>query len=68
MRRFWLRLWNVLRPHRADGGLERELLAHLTILQDDFERRGMSPEDARRAARISLGGIEIGRASCRERV
>src|SRR3954471_18958334 len=58
MRRFWLRLWNVLRPHRADGGLKRELLAHLTILQDDFERRGMSPEDARRAARISLGGIE----------
>ena len=58
MRRFWLRLWNVLRPHRADGDLERELLAHLTILQDDFERRGMSTEDARRAARMSLGGIE----------
>jgi len=58
MRRFWHRLWNVLRPHRADGDLERELLAHLTILQDDFERRGMTTEDARRAARMSLGGIE----------
>jgi macrolide transport system ATP-binding/permease protein len=36
----------------------REIDAHLTLLQDEFERQGMSPEDARRAARRTYGGLE----------
>jgi predicted permease len=58
LKRFIRRLVNVLRGSRADEHLSRELEAHLRLLQDDFERRGMSPDDARRAARRAFGGVE----------
>ena len=58
LKRFVLRLVNVLRGSRADDQLSRELDAHLRLIQDDFERRGMSPDDARRAARRAFGGVE----------
>src|SRR5436309_7816285 len=57
-RRFRLRLCNVFRPGRAEPDLTRELASHLTLLEDEFQRRGMTPEDARRAARLALGGVE----------
>jgi len=38
--------------------MTREIESHLALLQDDFERQGMSPEDARRAARSAYGGVE----------
>src|SRR6185295_9939591 len=47
-----------VRPDRADADLEREIGAHLTLLEDEFRRRGQSPDDARRSARLALGGIE----------
>ena len=56
--RFIRRLVNVLRGSRADDQLSRELDAHLRLIQDDFERRGMSPDEARRAARRAFGGVE----------
>lgn len=58
MRRFFGRLWNFLRPDRAESDLTRELGAHLVLMQDEYERRGMSPEEAFRAARIAMGGVE----------
>jgi len=58
MRRLVLRLVNAFRPARSEPDLARELAAHLALLEDEFERRGMAPDEARRAARISLGGIE----------
>ncbi len=58
MRRFFLRLLNLVRRDRAERELTREIDAHLTLLEDEFQRRGMTPGDARRAARIALGGIE----------
>lgn len=57
-RRFFLRLANALRPGRAEPDLAREISSHLTLLEDEFQRRGMSPEDARLAARRALGGVE----------
>ena len=57
-RRFFLRLANVFRPARAEPDLAREVASHLTLLEDDFERRGMTPEDARLAARRAFGGVE----------
>ena len=35
---------------------ERELASHLEMLTEENVRRGMAPEEARRAARIRLGG------------
>ena len=58
VRRFLLRLDAFLRTGRAERELNRELQAHLALLQDEFERRGMAPDEARRAARRAFGGVE----------
>jgi hypothetical protein len=47
MRRFFARLWNLFHHERADRELEREIHAHLALLADEFESRGMTPRDAR---------------------
>jgi predicted permease len=58
MRRFLRRLISVVRPHRAEPDLAREIASHLAILEDDFKRHGLSAEDARLAARRAFGGVE----------
>jgi macrolide transport system ATP-binding/permease protein len=58
MRRFLSRLVNLFRGGRAESELAREIEAHLALLQEDFERRGLTPEDARLAAKREYGGVE----------
>ena len=58
MRRFFSRLYNVFRPAQPEPDLAREMAAHLTLLEDDFRRRGLTPEEARLAARRAFGGVE----------
>ena len=58
MRRFLSRFANLFRGRDADREMTREIDAHLTLLQDEFERHGMSQEDARRAAHSAYGGVE----------
>ena len=58
LRRFVWRLVNFLRPGRAEDDLARELASHLALLEDEFRRRAMTAEQARRAARLALGGVE----------
>ena len=55
MRRFFERLLNLLRIRQPDRDLAREIDAHLALLQDTYEARGLSPDGARRAARLALG-------------
>jgi predicted permease len=57
MRRFLERLLNLLRVRRPDHDLAREIDAHLALLQDTYEARGLSPDAARRAARLALGNV-----------
>jgi predicted permease len=57
MRRFFERLLNLLRLRRPDHELTREIDAHLALLQDSFEARGLSPDAARRAARLAFGNV-----------
>ena len=38
--------------------LEREIAAHLGLLEEDFLRRGMNAEEAHLAARRAYGGVE----------
>jgi len=45
-----------LSTRQMDQEFARELDAHLDMLAEENVRRGMSPEEARRAARIRLGG------------
>jgi putative ABC transport system permease protein len=57
VRSLLLRAYNSLRPDPAARDLTRELTAHLEMLQDVFERQGMSVEEARVAARRAFGGV-----------
>jgi predicted permease len=58
MRRFLARSLNFLRLTRRDEEATREIAAHLALIQDEYESRGMTPEAARRAAHLAIGGIE----------
>jgi predicted permease len=58
MRRFISRLLNSIRPFRRESDLARELASHLALIEADFRRRGLAPDDARRAASLALGGVE----------
>ena len=58
LRRLLHGLYNVVRPGRGEPELAREVASHLTLLEDEFRRRGMSIEDARFAARRAFGGVE----------
>jgi hypothetical protein len=66
MRRFLKRLTNVLRGADADREMTREMESHLALLQEDFEKRGLTPEAARREAQRSYGGLEQAKELHRE--
>jgi predicted permease len=65
-RRIIARLRSLLANKRAEEDLAREVASHLTLLTDDFERRGMSPEEARLAARRAYGGAEQAKQAHRD--
>src|SRR6202021_933638 len=58
-RRFAMtRLLALFRKRRFEGELEAEIHAHLEMAEPDAIAAGLSPEEARREARRSFGGIE----------
>ena len=59
MRRLVLRLLNVFRRDRAERDLAREVDAHLSLLEADYRRRGMTDEQARLAARRAIGSVAL---------
>src|SRR5579863_1496373 len=65
-RRIVSKFRNLLANKRAEKDLAREVASHLTLLADDFERRGMSPEEARIAARRAYGGVEQAKQAHRD--
>src|SRR3954447_25506532 len=52
---FWR---NLLRKSRVERELDEELRAALATLADRYLAAGMTPADARRAARLALNGVE----------
>jgi macrolide transport system ATP-binding/permease protein len=60
-----VRAW--LSPHSVDEDFDEELRAHLEMLTDDNRRRGMPPDAAARAARITLGALTQLKEQYRER-
>ena len=65
-RRNIARLRSLLANKHAEEELTREITSHLTLLADDFERRGMSPEEAQLAARRAYGGVEQAKQAHRD--
>jgi predicted permease len=54
----WLRrLWGTVAGRRRDADLEEELRLHLELVAEEARRRGHSPEDAMRRARLEAGGM-----------
>ncbi len=61
------RLLALFRKRRLDRELEGEILAHLEMAELDALAAGLSPEEARREARRSFGGIEQMKEDHRDR-
>ncbi|HEY2854182.1 MAG TPA: ADOP family duplicated permease [Gemmatimonadaceae bacterium] len=55
----WVRsLWaNLVHRDRVEESLDDELRAYLDLLTADYQRRGLSPDEARRAALVNIGGL-----------
>jgi len=51
------RVQAALSGRRADADLNQEIDAHLTMLADENIRRGMTPDEALRQARLRFGGV-----------
>ena len=66
LRTFFLRLRNLFSKNKLDRELHDELAAHLEMHTADNLRAGMSPEEARRQALLSLGGLEQTKESVRD--
>ena len=66
MRRFLARVANLFRGRGAERELVREITAHIALLQEEFERRGLSPYEAKLAARRTYGGVEQAKELHRE--
>ena len=66
LRRIVAKFLNLISNKRAEEDLAREVASHLTFLADDFERRGMSLEEAKRAARRAYGGVEQAKQAHRD--
>src|SRR5204863_7838801 len=52
------RLRAIIRRDRVERELADELQLHIELEQQKNERLGMSPNDARRAALLTFGGVE----------
>src|SRR5215472_17850995 len=61
--RWWQRLW---RRKEMDEQLEKELGFHLEQHTADLIAQGYTPDEARRQARLSLGGLAQVEEACRE--
>ena len=61
-----LRLRSLFRRAQADQELDDELRDHLERKAEEYIARGMSPQEARRRARLDLGGIEQTKEKCRD--
>jgi putative ABC transport system permease protein len=67
LRRATAALLALFRNRRLDDELESEVRAHLELAEQDAIAAGLSPEEARRAARRSFGGIEQMKEAHRDR-
>ncbi len=60
-------LWsNLFHRREVEAALNDELRAYVDLLAADYERNGMSPPEARRAALVASGGIEQVKESTRD--
>jgi predicted permease len=61
-----LRLRSLFRRRAADQELDEELRDHLEQKTQQYIAQGMSPQEARRAALLEMGGLEKRKEECRD--
>lgn len=66
LRRLLAKLGNLVSGRRAEKDLAREIDSHLALLEEEYQRRGMNPEEARIASRRAYGGVEQAKQLHRE--
>ena len=66
MRRLLAKLASFFHNTHAERELAREVASHLALMADDFERRGMSREEALMAAKCAYGGVEQAKQAYRD--
>src|ERR1700735_286132 len=59
-------LRNAFGKDRNDRELDAEVRGYVDLLTDEKMRAGVKPEEARRAARLELGGVEQVKENVRE--
>jgi predicted permease len=59
-------LRNLFASRRVEVDLDQEVHSHLEMLTEENIRAGLPPEEAQRAARIELGGVEQVKEQVRE--
>ena len=57
LRIFLFRLWALVRSRQMDREIDDEIASHLAEATEEYVQQGLSPEEARRAARRSFGGV-----------
>jgi predicted permease len=56
----------LVRRRRFEHGMAEELRFHIDTYAADLQRRGMTPEEALRQARVAFGGLDGVREDCRQ--
>jgi putative ABC transport system permease protein len=56
LRTLFSRVRSLFSRRKSDDEFAQELDSHLALLADEFIRRGIAPDEARRLARLRLGG------------
>jgi predicted permease len=60
-------IWsNLFRRKEVEAALDEELRSYVDLLAAEHERKGLTPEAARRAALVEVGGIEQVKESTRD--
>jgi macrolide transport system ATP-binding/permease protein len=65
-RRIVAKLLTLLRNKHVEEELAREVASHLVLLEDEFQRRGLTTDEAHTAARQAYGGVEQAKQSHRD--
>jgi predicted permease len=66
LRQFSAKLRALARRGRSERVLEKEMAAHLAMIEEDLRRQGLSAEEARFAAQRAFGGVEQAKARYRD--
>jgi predicted permease len=66
LRRLRRLLDSIFRRHRLEGELDEELRSNFQMMVERLISRGMTPEDARRAAQLEFQGLEQVKESVRD--